>query len=236
MKQPYIYPGNELLLFQQALKWKKYFSHAIRPYVKGKVLEVGAGLGANTTWLNNSAVTSITLLEPDEKLFTLLEEKKRMGKFPDHCKVVKGKLEVIGHEQFDTIVYLDVLEHIEDDKEELARAALLLATGGHLVVLSPAFQFLYSPFDKAIGHYRRYSRKSFKKVTPPATTLVRMYYLDTAGFFASLVNRLFLRQSYPTVKQVYLWDKWMIPISMISDRLFFHSFGKSIVAILQKTL
>ena len=64
------------------------------------------------------------------------------------------------------MLYIDVLEHIEHDLDELARAASHLAPGGHLVVLAPAHQALFSDFDRAIGHYRRYNRAGLQKLAP----------------------------------------------------------------------
>ena len=118
----------------------------------------------------------------------------------------------------------------------MERAAGLLVPGGHLVVLSPAFPVLYSPFDKVIGHYRRYTRKMIRSVTPAGLTLTRNRYYDSVGFFAGLVNRLFLKQRYPTQQQVLFWDRWMVPVSRVTDLLCFYSFGKSIISVWKKPL
>lgn len=64
--------------------------------------------------------------------------------------------------RFDTILYIDVLEHIADDRAELVEAARRLNPGGYLVVLSPAHQWLFTAFDAAIGHVRRYTAKSLR--------------------------------------------------------------------------
>ena len=234
MNEAYKYPGNELLLFEKAINWKNYFSSHIIPFIKGDVLEAGAGLGANTTLLNNNSPKSWTLLEPDESMTDSLKNKITANQLPGNCNVITGTLDDLSHVQFDTIIYIDVLEHIEKDKEELLKAASLLRSGGHIIILSPAFQFLFSPFDKEIGHYRRYSKQGLKKIIPSTLEASRIRYLDSIGFFASLANRMLLRQSYPKLRQVYLWDRWMIPVSKIADKLFFHSFGKSILAILKK--
>ena len=101
-------------------------------------------------------------------------------------------------DRFDTILYVDVLEHIEDDRGELAGAAARLRTGGHVVVLAPAHQALYSPFDKAIGHFRRYSHRSLLAAAPSTLQPVAAYYLDAVGMAASLANRLLLRASMPS--------------------------------------
>jgi len=67
---------------------------------------------------------------------------------------------------FDSILYVDVIEHIEDDAAEIRRAASHLAKDGHLAVLCSARQSLYSPFDKSVGHYRQYSKRMFRPLRP----------------------------------------------------------------------
>ena len=76
-------------------------------------------------------------------------------------------------QRFDAVLYIDVLEHIEDDRGELERATRLLREGGYLIVLSPAHQWLFSPFDEAIGHFRRYDRRSLGALQPAGTALRR---------------------------------------------------------------
>jgi SAM-dependent methyltransferase len=133
--------------------------------------------------------------------------------------------------QFDTIVYIDVLEHIADDRKEMKRAAELLKPNGRLIILSPAHQFLFTPFDAAIGHFRRYNKQMLRAITPKELSLERLWYLDGIGMFASLGNLLLLRKSMPTKAQLGFWDGWMIPISRIVDRLTFYSVGKTVLGV-----
>jgi 2-polyprenyl-3-methyl-5-hydroxy-6-metoxy-1,4-benzoquinol methylase len=233
MSESFKYPGDELVLFQHATHWKKYFSQQIKHYIKGKVLEVGAGIGSTTLLLNDGSTNQWLMLEPDEKMSASLKKKIESKELPANCRLQTGTIDQLTS-TFDTIIYIDVLEHIENDAEELRKAATLLNAGGHIVVLSPAFQFLYSPFDKAIGHCRRYNKKMFRHITPEGLQLISKRYYDSVGYFAALMNKLVLRQKYPTHTQVMFWDKWMVPVSKISDKLFFHSFGKSIIAVWKK--
>ena len=233
MSDSFTYQGDELVLFQHAKNWKQYFSQQIRPLIKGNVLEVGAGIGATTLLLNDGSARQWLMLEPDEQLCNELKNKKAGGVFPVNCELQTGTIDLLT-DGFDTIIYIDVLEHIEADAAELSKAAALLKPGGHIIVLSPAFQFLYSPFDKAIGHYRRYTKKMLRKITPANLLPVSSRYYDSVGYFASLMNKLLLRQKYPTLKQVLFWDSWMIPVSKITDKLFFHRFGKAIITAWKK--
>lgn len=229
------YPGKELELFEKAVNWKKYFSSIIKPYVKTEVAEVGAGLGANTLLLYNNNVSKWTLFEPDISMVTLLQKKLAAGELPGTCTVINGPLpSAVVSPQYDTIIYIDVLEHIEEDKKEVDTATRLLKPGGHLIILSPAFPFLYSPFDKAIGHYRRYTKKTLQQLIPSALSRVKLKYLDSTGFLLSMMNRLFLKQKYPTQRQVDFWDQFAVPVSGITDRIVIYSFGKSILGIWKK--
>lgn len=235
MSTEYKYPGEELRLFETATNWKNYFASHISSYLTGKVLEVGAGIGGTTLLLNKGKADTWLLLEPDETMQLILQQKIKDKLFPSNCKAVQGTLDSLDkNERFDCIIYIDVLEHIESDAVEVKKATDHLVQGGHLIILSPAYQFLFSPFDKAIGHYRRYNRKTLSAIQPASFIREKVIYLDSIGFFASLLNKIALRQSYPAKKQVQFWDQWMVPVSKITDRIFFYSFGKSILAVWKK--
>lgn len=233
MNDPSKYPGHELTLFQHAIHWKKYFAKKINRYIKGKVLEAGAGIGSTTQLLNDGSATDWLMLEPDLEMFKLLQKKLEENKFPQNCRLQTGTTDHVSGE-FDTIIYIDVLEHINADAEEIRKAASLLNKNGHLIVLSPAFQHLFSPFDKAIGHCRRYNKKMLRKIVPADLNLVSIKYYDSVGYFASLMNKTLLHQNYPTQKQVNFWDSYLVPVSKITDKIIFHSFGKSIIAVWRK--
>lgn len=229
------YIGNELELFSQATHWKSYYGKILRPFIQGDVLEVGAGIGETTPYLHNGLVNSWTCLEPDPSLSKRITGKIDAGALPGSCTVRTGtSLDLPQQPTFDTLLYIDVIEHIEDDKGELERAAGLLKDGGHLVVLVPAHNFLRSPFDDAIGHYRRYDKHMLKSISPEALQLKQMSYLDSMGLFASLANKFLLRNSMPTAAQIAFWDRIIVPISTLVDRLTLHQAGKTLIAVWKK--
>ena len=137
-------------------------------------------------------------------------------------------------EVFDTVIYIDVLEHIELDREETTAAYSRMNRGAHLVILAPALPFLYSPFDRAVGHYRRYTKASLRKAIDPRLETVSEFYLDSIGLFASLANRLLLHSAAPSRRQIEVWDRLMVPISKIMDKLLFYSVGKTVVGVYRK--
>ena len=230
----FAYPGQELAIFAHAKHWKAYWSSFLLPYLRQSVLEVGAGIGSNTVLLNPAQSLRWVCLEPDQQL--LSELKRNLEPFPTgRCETFAGTVEKLpATELFDTILYIDVLEHIEDDVAELKRAAAHLQTGGRLVVLSPAHQWLFSKFDAAIGHHRRYTRRTLLALAPAGVKLDRALYLDAFGLFLSLGNRLLLRQDLPTVRQIEFWDRCVVPVSRLMDPVLFYRAGKSILVIWQK--
>ncbi len=226
------YVGSELVLFAAVHNWKSYWSRQLQPYISGDVLEVGAGIGSNTPFLDWGGNGRWICLEPDARLTAQLSERLAQANNGRSYESICGTILSLGEgPQFDTIIYIDVLEHIEDDRGELERAASLLRTGGRILVLSPAHQRLFTPFDAAIGHFRRYNRTMLQSISPASLRLERIIYLDSAGLLLSTANLLLLRQSMPTKRQLRVWDNLVIPVSRILDKCLFHSVGKTIVGI-----
>jgi SAM-dependent methyltransferase len=231
----YHYLGAELDVFAGAHNWKRYLAAQMAPFVSGDVLEVGAGIGATTQALSRLPRRTWTCVEPDAALAERLNAVVHAMAKTSPVSVVIGALRDLPHAaQYDSILYVDVLEHIEGDHAEVAAAAPLLRSGGHLIVLCPAHNWLYTPFDKAIGHYRRYDRRMFQALQPPSASIVRLRYLDSVGLAASLGNRYFLKSASPTAVQVGFWDRVLVRASLLSDPLLAYRVGKSILGVWRK--
>jgi len=235
MSAPNSYIGSELELFAEARNWKAYFRRQLRPYLTGDVLEVGAGLGGTTAILCDRRAASWTCLEPDPALAKQLETRlPHLVEKPATLQVIVGTTTTLpAGEMFDALLYIDVLEHIENDAEELSRAARLVRPNGHICAIAPAHPWLFTPFDKAIGHFRRYTCDSLRRLTPAGSELVRLRYLDSAGLVASLGNRLFLKASLPTAAQIRFWDRCLVPVSRALDPLTAYHIGKSVLGVWQ---
>lgn len=226
--QPYV--GSELQIFAHARHWKRYWISRLADYVAGDVLEVGAGMGANTLLLRSLSAGRWFCLEPDPELLRKCTlDAKRLGL---SVEAVTGTLDALPPDRnFDTALYIDVLEHIDDDAGELRNLTRRMRPGGHVIVLAPAHQKLFSPFDRAIGHYRRYDAATLRRIAPAGWVSHRCEYLDSLGFFLSLANRRLLRQSEPTLRQILLWDRALVPLSRYIDPLTGFRFGKSILSV-----
>lgn len=234
----YSYIGSELELFSEARNWKAYYRQSIKKYLGAEVLEVGAGIGSTTEFLSRGNHRRWLCLEPDPQLAKTLNSYITSGTLPNCCELKVGTLlDLSFQERFDSIIYIDVLEHIKNDKREIESVYSSLREGGFLVVLAPAHQWLFTPFDEAIGHYRRYNKRMLKAIIPSDKfKCISLRYLDCVGLIASLGNRLLLKSKMPNKQQILLWDKVMVPISKIVDPLIQYSVGKSILGIWQKRL
>ncbi len=232
------YSGMELDLFEKAINWKKYYLKLSYKFFKKKsdFLEVGAGIGGlSKIFMPSVNYSSWTIIEPDQSNFKKLEA--NIDIMHNHrINALNIKIDDFMEDQkkFDLILLADVLEHLENDKFILGDLFNKLKPNGKIIIFVPARQFLFSEFDKQIGHYRRYSFKSIKKILPIKSKLIDIKYIDSIGFFASLFNKLFLKSNNPSTRQVLFWDRILIPLSRIFDKLLFYKFGKNIFLIISK--
>ena len=220
----------ELEFFDAAKNWRKYQFENILKYINFSVLEVGPGTGNNVQYYKDRA-SEITLLEINKHFASSLK-----SKFEEDKKIAIQNSDIHSQEKkFDTILYMDVLEHIEDDKKEINRALEQLKPGGNLIFFVPAYQFLYSDFDKAIGHVKRYDKHfflSFKK--DEKISIIELKYFDSIGFFIAVLNKIFNKNTKETIGLgVKIWDK-LIFFSRIMDQIFLNKFGKSLFCVIKK--
>jgi SAM-dependent methyltransferase len=229
------YVGTELDVFATAATWKGYWQSLAAPFLRGDVLDVGAGLGANLALMSFSATQSWVCLEPDPILSQRLQQQVNLIDGQRECRVLTGTVADLSADAlFDAVLYIDVLEHIEDDLSELRRTAAHLRPGGVLVILVPAHPSLYSAFDAAVGHYRRYTKATLSRAIPHDFEQEVLLSLDSVGLLASLVNRLVLGQAIPTARQIAFWDGVLVRLSKVVDPLVRHSLGKSLLGVWRK--
>jgi len=225
------YTGWELHNFDQAKLYRLYQFTLLKENIRGNILEVGPG---NCVHLNNYLKTAknITLVEATPKYFNLLKKRNKKNK-----KVqIKKNLRQLKKSKFDTILYLDVIEHIENDENEIREAYKLLKKKGTLIICVPAFQFLYSLYDKKIGHFRRYSKKNFRKLLEKCKIKnYQMRYFDFLGFCLILLSNLFSKNRLGNFSfKIKIWN-YLIPFSIIFDYILMkYFFGKSLIVKIKK--
>ena len=224
------YPEVVTERFDNANFHINYCLKFIKKYIKGNVLEVGAGCGSFTRNYINQKIHSITLTELDDK--NILDLKKSFAS-NSRVRITKNSIYNI-KQKFDTIIYLHVLEHIKNDKEEIEEASKKLNQNGTLIIMVPAHQKIYSNLDKAVGHFRRYEKEFFKRDFNQLK-IFNIKFLDSMGYFLYYLNKLFFKKEvYPSKLKIFIWDKLFTPLSIVADFIFRYKFGKCILAIYKK--
>ena len=207
------------------------------PFLQGRVLEVGAGLGTITRkLLDRYPDLSVVALEPAENVFTDLQSFAALEPRVTAHRQTLAEYQDGRDERFDAVVYINVLEHIEDDAGELRLAASVLRPGGALLVFGPALAWLYSELDYKAGHYRRYSLRRLRKVvTAAGLEIESARYFDVLGvppYF--LVYRL-LRHDDISGSTLWGYDRIVVPLSRWLQRALRHPpMGKNIILIARR--
>ncbi len=154
--------------FSQAGEFNRWLYQKIAAYMQGKTLEIGSGIGN---------ISAFLLKDLDDVSLSDLR--------PEYCRLLQNKFSYNNHlkgvyeldlsledfnpkhpeliEQFDTVIALNVIEHISDDLLAIRNAKTLLRKNGKLVILVPAGQWLYNSIDRELGHIKRYSKSGLNE-------------------------------------------------------------------------
>ena len=208
------------------------------PYLRGRLLEVGAGVGTITRKLaDRYPDASIVALEPAANLYADLAS---AATFTPGVQAYQQTLwDHAGEvdQPFDAVLYLNVLEHIADDADELRLAAAVLRPGGTLLVFGPALEWLYSELDHKAGHYRRYTVAQARRLAVDAgLEVVSARYLDLLGVLPYLVVYRLLRHTEITGSTMWGYDRLVVPLSRALQRAMDDQppLGKNIVLVARK--
>ena len=136
---------------------------------------------------------------------------------------------------FDSMIYVNVLEHVENDREELEICYKTLSSKGSLLIFVPALPCLYSAFDQKLGHFRRYKKDKLNEiVTNAGFKIVTSRYFDMPGALAWYLNFKLLNLSISPEK-VLLYDRFIVPVIKRLEALIPPPVGKNILLIAKKS-
>ena len=203
-----------------------------------RVIEIGCGIGNFTGLLLDSreAVAAIDV-EPAciDRLLQRYPLRPNLEALA--CDVMAPAFANLQAFRADSCVCLNVLEHIEDDREALRRMAAVLAPGGVVVLIVPAFPSLYGPIDELLGHHRRYTRASISALAQSAGLTVKSaHYLNAIGFFGWWTNAHILKRRAQSSAQIEVFDRYVVPISSRLESWIHPPFGQSLFIVLKKAL
>ena len=227
-------PGSdgrfEFDALREANNYRRALIQEFRPFLKGSTIEIGAGIGQMTEAIKSlPSIHRLVAIEPDPAFCR--EHRTRLP----GCELIEGFIDrVEAGSSWDAIVSINVLEHIEHDKRELAEyARLLRERSGCLCLFVPARPEIYAPIDKDFGHFRRYTKPELRqKLTDAGFQIVRLNYFNCVGYFAWWLNFCLLKQRCFEPAKVRAFDRVIFPaVHQLESRLIRPPFGQSLIAV-----
>jgi SAM-dependent methyltransferase len=236
MPQQPEYFGRDLEAMARARNLPAWILSSFRRFLGSHIVEVGAGCGNFSPHLAETRPESLVCIEPSRNMYELLCERvASLGPARALHGTLREHSAALPHRP-DTILYVNVLEHIEHDLEEIRTARDTLAPGGHLIIFVPALQWLFGSADDAFGHFRRYEREGLSRlITQAGLEPVSTRFFDIAGILPWFVLFRILRMECFTPSQVGLYDGLVVPVMRPIERVLPPPIGKNLVCIARKS-
>ena len=219
-------------------KAKNYFAwqgRLVLPEIGRRVVEVGCGIGNFTGRLLDREF--VIALDKHPGCIDRFQQRYRNQKNLRGvaCDVVSCEFSDLARFRPDSCICLNVLEHIEDDQQAIGRIASVLVPGGVIVLLVPAFEALYGPIDRNLGHHRRYNRHSITRLALAAGLRVKKaHYVNFIGFFAWWMNARVLKRDEQSEAQIEIFDRLVVPILSRLEQWAPPPAGQSLFMVLEK--
>ncbi len=230
---------NTLKAIAETHQFNKWMYQAIKPYLKGEILEIGSGIGNITQYVMDDKF-SITASDIRENYCSILQER-----FQDNPYLIEVRNIDIVHsdfdfeyqdmfEKFDCIFALNAIEHIENDNLAVLNCKKLLKANGRIIVLVPAFQRLYNSFDKELHHFRRYTKLTLGRLLiHSGFNILKTEYFNIAGIFGWWFSGTLLKNKVLPPGHLFLFNR-LVPLFKIADKLTVKKMGLSVIAVAGK--
>jgi SAM-dependent methyltransferase len=220
----------EFAALQEAGNYRAALVREFAPFLKGAVIEIGAGVGQFTQALSAlSSIQSLISIEPEPRFCRIFKEL-----MPKHT-LFEGTIDALPSDgEWDAIVSINVLEHIREDGVELAKYKERLdRRQGHLCLFVPARPEIYAPIDMDFGHHRRYARAQLRQTLQAAGfSIVRLNYFNCLGYFAWWFNFCVLKKRHFDVGSVIFFDRVVFPmVHMLERNVVRPPLGQSLLAV-----
>jgi SAM-dependent methyltransferase len=222
-------------LMGRATRYFAWQAHTAKQHLGRRVLETGCGVGNFTRHLvDRELVVSMDVVEEcvDRNRATFAGHPNMQFRFLDVQDSAFLDLRAV---RADTVVCLNVLEHVRDDRLALKHMHHVLAPGGRAIFLLPAFESLYGPIDSNLGHFRRYSKASWRKLAEEAGFRVtHLRYFNFIGFFGWWSNSHLFRRQARSASQIDFFDRFAVPLQSKLEGWIEPPLGQSIFTVLEK--
>lgn len=227
----YSYSGTELAALTAARNYYRWIYRQLAPHIGRRVVEIGAGVGTFADLLlGHPQLERLTLVEPAGNLFPLLRE--RFSKEP-RVTLIHGQVDALPATALaDSIIVVNVLEHVADDAGFLGRLRARLAPGGRMLILAPAGPAIFGTLDRAFGHHRRYTAAMLAGALSAGGFRVEsLRYLNLPGVVAWFIAGRILRKTTLSVRAVRIYDRCVVPWLSAVESVAPPPCGQSLVAV-----
>jgi SAM-dependent methyltransferase len=211
------------------VRYNRWMFDRLRRWIGRRVLEIGSGIGNLSTFLVDRE--QLVLTDTREEYLSRLRQR-----FAGRTNIAVARLylpnddSAVARHRFDTIICLNVLEHVDDDLSSLVAIRRLLAPAGRLVLLVPALPALYGTIDRALGHHRRYTRAGLADLLrATGYTLAHIEYFNLAGIPGWWWAGRVLRRDTIPGGSLKLYDT-LVPLFRL-ERFIPWRLGQSLIAI-----
>jgi SAM-dependent methyltransferase len=240
------YEGHEFEGLSAAKNYYSWILSEFREVLRGRCLEVGAGIGTVSTLLLEEDLRQLTCIEPAENLFPILRQRLRgVLDVYESPKISRRSVKLFPltlHEfaetrrrRFDTIVCINLLEHIEYGQEAISEMHCLLRSGGHICIFVPAFQWLYGTLDASFGHFRRYGKHQLGQLVHDAGfSIIKLKFFNMIGMFTWFLMGKILRWRSWRSLSVAANDRTIVPLFRRVECHISPPFGQSLLLIARK--
>ena len=222
-------------LMQKAQRYFAWQAKTALDHIGKRVIEVGCGTGNFTRYLlDREAVMGLDVV--DRCVSELLERLGNPANVEARVLDVQAQdfLELTSFRP-DTVVCLNVLEHIPDHELALRHMNAVLPKGGQAVFLLPASEALYGPIDVKLGHFRRYNKASWNKLAQDAGFQVKISrYFNMVGYFGWWINAKIGKREQQSASQIEFFDSKVVPVMSRVEGWMEPPIGQSIFTVLEK--
>lgn len=209
----------------------------VTPELGRRVIEIGCGIGNFTRLMQDREAVLAIDVEPGciERLQQRFPDRSNLRALA--CDVLSPEFSDLRSFGADSCVCLNVLEHIERDRDALHRMAGVVAPGGVVILLVPACPSLYGPIDELLGHHRRYTRASMARLAAAAGLTVKTScYINAIGFLGWWTNAHILKRDTQSPAQIQFFDRYVVPVASRLESVVRPPFGQSLFVVLKKGL
>lgn len=241
MNEAVVYVGKDLEAMDFAENYHNWILDEFAPHLGQHLVEVGAGAGGFSELIIKRTPASLALIEPSRDMFGRLQERPCVRNCAGDVRTYNAVFtqvcgEVKAHHRPDSIIYVNVLEHVEDDAAELKAMHDTLEPGGRIFIFVPALPALYSNYDKQIGHFRRYTRPVLEARTKAAGfKILKSGYFDFAGILPWWVKYRLMRSESMEPGALKVYDKFVVPATKMFESLVRPPIGKNLILIAERS-